>query len=160
MLKRSECSSKDYSEIRTCGWCMPRKLEAQINQRDVSLPRYPHLYQTARVHELLHKTKGYSSVKRFSAITLCWTFSLLLKGCLSSCACCWSSDVCWAEPTQRSRVDGEGLLGSVSEDLEQCVKTYNLAHLVFLIAMRLWSVLRKFRTERGDLFMVWKLVLG
>lgn len=57
-------------------------------------------------------------------------------------------------------MDGEGLLGSVSEDLEQCVKTYNLAHLVFLIAMRLWSVLRKFRTERGDLFMVWKLVLG
>lgn len=61
----------------------------------------------------------------------------------------------------RDRVDGEGFLGSLCQALGQCVETCSLVHPVFLIAMRLWSMFRKFRTDRGDFFLMgWKLVLG
>lgn len=49
-----------------------------MKQLCASLPHDPHLHHTARVYDL-NETKGYSSVRWFSAITLSSTFSLLLE---------------------------------------------------------------------------------
>lgn len=87
------------------------------------LPQHPHLHHTARVPPLLHQTKGYSSVKWFSAITLCSTFSLLLKMCLFLCVLLAQG---WVFSTASlGTQDGEGPLGSllsvgmVGRDLQQ-----------------------------------------
>lgn len=48
--------------------------------------------------------------------------------------------MCSAEPPPSCRLDGEGLLGSVSGTLGQCVESCSLVPLVFFTAVRLQSM--------------------
>lgn len=119
----------------------------------VFIPQHPHLHHTARVQPLLHETKGYSSVKWFSAITLCSTFSLLLK--MGLFLCVLPAQGCVFSTASLGTQDGEGLSGSLSGvlgwwDLQQGSDSCDVVECVG----KMW-------TGRRNFFLVgWKLVLG